>query len=526
MGVTVLKPPVSVSGIWDKVLWGLSLAMILMGLSVRIVAFMYNRSLWLDEAMLASSLVQRDYLGLLLPLDYNQGAPIGYLWITKTLIYLFGSSEYILRLPSMLAGMASVPLFWFVLKRVFDDPRPWVGTAFFATIPLLINYSLELKPYMLDGMITLLSVYLFHLALNKKIKTGLLMTYCAAVTWFSFPSIFPVAAFCLAWFGRSAFRSNKEEMVRSLAVGMVALISFSLNYLAFFHNLENNLSRPFWQQIRFPLVPGGVEDLMLIKTMAGHYLHSFGRSAIFLVGAMSAGSLSLFLIKKHHGFLVFTLIALALLFTASYMGYYGMLRRLLLFLVPLHLLIVMALYREIHTRWRTSAIVLGFAIVLINIGSARMFFPNYVYRSNLEGNPLIEHIKADKDQTPVYLYHLNIAQYEYKTGYRMGPWRRLQAGPFYHQGAIYGSWYDFVSYDEPYIRRRVNDPVRLSQNVAAIEKHDRTYLLLGHCPPEQKMALLNALKKTGTVTEVKRVYDTPLFLFERTKRIGEIQLDP
>jgi len=515
----------ALSSSWEKALWGLSLAMILMGLSVRIVAFLYNRSFWVDEAMLASSLVQRDYLGLLLPLDYGQGAPIGYLWLTKTLTHLFGSSEHILRLPSLLAGMASVPLFYLVLKKVFDDPRPWIGTAFFATIPFLINYSLEFKPYMLDGMMTLVSVYLFHLAIHKKIRTGWLMAYCAVVTWVSFPSIFPVAAFCLAWFGWSAFRANKEEMARSLAVGMVALISFSLYYLTLFHNLEANLSQPFWQQIRFPLVPKGFEDLTLIKTMAAHYLGPFELPAIFLVAAMSAGALSLFFIKKYRGVLVFTLTALALLFASSYLGFYGMLNRLLLFLVPLHMLIMMALYREIHTRWRTSAIALGFAIVLINIGSARMFFPDNVYRSYREVNPLIEHLLSAEDQTPVYLYHLSIAQYEYKTGYRMGPWQRRHTGPFSHQGAIYGSWYFSIFFDEPYVRTGYVDPVRLSQNVAAIEKHDRAYLLLGHCPPTQKQALLDALKKTGTVTEVKRVHDTPLFVYERSKRGNKQQVD-
>jgi len=516
----------ALSGSWEKALWGVSLAMILMGLSVRIVAFLYNRSLWVDEAMLASSLVQRDYLGLLLPLDYSQGAPIAYLWVTKTLIHLFGSSEYILRLPSLLAGMASVPLFHLVLKKVFDDPRPWIGTAFFATTPFLINYSLEFKPYMLDGMITLISVYLFHLAIHKKIKTGWLMAYCAAVTWVSFPSIFPVAAFSLAWFGWSAFRANKAEMARSLTVGMVALTSFSLYYLAFFHTLEANLSGPFWQQLRFPLVPKGIDDLMLIKTMATHYLGPFGRPALFLVAAMSAGALSLFFIKKYRRVLVFTLTALALLFTASYLGYYGMLNRLLLFLVPLHMLIIMALYREIHMRWRAPAIALGFAIVLINTGSARMFFPDNVYRSYMEINPLVEHLLSAEDQTPVYLYHLNIAQYEYKTGYRMGPWQYRHAEPFCHQGAIYGSRYVSVFFDEPYSRRYDINPVRLSQNVAAIEKYERAYLLLGHCPPTPKEALVDALKKTGTVTEVKRVYDTPLFVYERTKQGGEIQAEP
>jgi 4-amino-4-deoxy-L-arabinose transferase-like glycosyltransferase len=205
-----------------------SFLMIALGGLLRLVAFLYNRSLFLDEAYLASSVIQRNYFGLLQPLDFSQGAPVGFLWMAKTCVYLFGPAEYSLRLVSLLAGLAAIVLFYFTLKDVFADPRPYIGTAFFATIPLLIYYSIEFKPYMLDGFLTLLSIYLFSLALKKKIRTWAFSVYCAIVIWFSFPIIFTLAACCLLWFGYSLINKQKEAIKTSLIAGLASLTSFGL----------------------------------------------------------------------------------------------------------------------------------------------------------------------------------------------------------------------------------------------------------------------------------------------------------
>jgi hypothetical protein len=57
----------------DNAIYLISLLIIAMGVIVRLIAFYYNRSLWLDEAMLASSIVQRGYAGLFHTLDYFKG---------------------------------------------------------------------------------------------------------------------------------------------------------------------------------------------------------------------------------------------------------------------------------------------------------------------------------------------------------------------------------------------------------------------------------------------------------------------
>lgn len=73
--------------------------------------YLYNRSLWADEAVLALNIVNRSYLELLQPLDYDQAAPIGFLIVEKFAVQLFGDNEYSLRLFPLLSGIISLLLF-------------------------------------------------------------------------------------------------------------------------------------------------------------------------------------------------------------------------------------------------------------------------------------------------------------------------------------------------------------------------------------------------------------------------------
>ncbi|MCI0553542.1 MAG: hypothetical protein L0287_21560, partial [Anaerolineae bacterium] len=99
---------------WENVLAGLIL---LAGFLLRLRQYLTGRSLWLDEAMLALNIVNRDFIDLFKPLDYDQGAPIGFLLFEKTFSLILGRNEFSLRLFPFLVGVASLWLFYLLLKR-------------------------------------------------------------------------------------------------------------------------------------------------------------------------------------------------------------------------------------------------------------------------------------------------------------------------------------------------------------------------------------------------------------------------
>lgn len=100
--------------------------------------------------MLALNVLHRGYGGLTRPLGLIQGAPIGFLWLEKTSVLIFGSNEYALRLVPLLAGLASMILFDPLAQRVLGGWARCVPVAIFAISPTLVYYASEAKQYGVD----------------------------------------------------------------------------------------------------------------------------------------------------------------------------------------------------------------------------------------------------------------------------------------------------------------------------------------------------------------------------------------
>jgi len=61
----------------------LCVTVIAAGFVFRLSQYVANRSLWGDEGALALNIVNRSFLELAEPLDRNQGAPLGFLFVEK-----------------------------------------------------------------------------------------------------------------------------------------------------------------------------------------------------------------------------------------------------------------------------------------------------------------------------------------------------------------------------------------------------------------------------------------------------------
>jgi len=138
------------------------------GILLRLAQYLFNRSLYLDEASISLNIIHRSFLGLLQPLDYDQGAPIGFLMVQKLLVVSFGGSEYVLRLFPLVCGVVSVFLFYRMAKDYVDPKAVMFTLGLFAISNRLIYYSSEVKQYSTDVVVVLLLyVMTIHLQSRK-----------------------------------------------------------------------------------------------------------------------------------------------------------------------------------------------------------------------------------------------------------------------------------------------------------------------------------------------------------------------
>ena len=94
---------------------------IFIGILLPTVQFIFNRSLWTDEASLALNILNAGYLELLIPLESGQVAPIIFLFLEKFFSILIPNSDYGLKIVPLLSYFASLFFFYKILKQIFNN---------------------------------------------------------------------------------------------------------------------------------------------------------------------------------------------------------------------------------------------------------------------------------------------------------------------------------------------------------------------------------------------------------------------
>ena len=208
--------------------------------------------------MLALNIVNRNFGDLFKPLDYDQGAPIGFLLVEKTFSLIFGRSESSLRLFPLLIGLISLWLFYLLLKHFTRGASLWVGLALFAFNPRLIYYSSEVKQYIVDVAITtlllLLALPLFREPSRKRFTTLALVGIPAL--WFSHPSLFVLAGIGFALFLFYLRKRDFQNLRPTLGMGVLWLINLGFLFAITLNDLRrNSYMHEYWRDAFVPMPP-------------------------------------------------------------------------------------------------------------------------------------------------------------------------------------------------------------------------------------------------------------------------------
>ncbi|UOR05463.1 glycosyltransferase family 39 protein [Hymenobacter aerilatus] len=345
------------------------------GVALRLFHFFDNRSLWIDEVYVANSLIRMNFEQLAQPaLEYEQKAPILFLWLCRLSVLLFGKQEMALRLVPLLCSLGALALFVPVSRRVLPPLGAAVAMGILALAPPLIYHSVEIKQYSAELLATVAAVYLY-LRYRDAVEWRPLLLWTvggAALVWFSYASIFVLMAIAGALSLWHLWQRDWQRFWRQLVPFAAWLFSFALNYLLFtgkytesgwlvywFETLDAFMplaaSRaavrwPFYQLYMALDYPLGL--LLDLRTVGS----KLPRLVLRLVplGCLAIGAVVLF--RRQRQLFLVLLFAILLTVVASALRKYPVYERLIVFLAPVFILFIAsgcaAVAHRLHVGWK------------------------------------------------------------------------------------------------------------------------------------------------------------------------------
>ncbi len=226
----------------------LAIGLLLFGAFVRVVGFLQNASLNGDEAMLALSIGKRSFGELQLPLDYGQLAPVPFLWAERLITLIAGVSGYTLRIIPLVAGVVLLWVVYRLTDELLGQVQAVVALALSATSYPLMRYSVEVKPYIIDGVVSALLIWMaVRLAsdLENRRKWALFGLIGSAGVLLSNPALL-VCAGAAAGLVAAVVRSRRPRLLTYVAVlGLVWVSIFTAAYARWY---APNATAPYMQE--------------------------------------------------------------------------------------------------------------------------------------------------------------------------------------------------------------------------------------------------------------------------------------
>ncbi len=398
---------------------------IALGIGLRLDQYLFNRSLWLDEAFFAVNFLHRDFWTLLqLPLDYSHShiAPPAFMLITQLFIELFGNFDYVLRIYPLICGILSVIAFY-ILARVSISPTAVpIAVFFFAISDTLIIYSSDFKQYSSDVLISIILLWLGvtwqQLELTRQ-RAILLTILGVTIVWFSHPAAFILATIGSYWGLQFSWQRRWRELATMVLIAITWLMSVAVMY-KFISNGGINSSPigewliVFWHELRQGFMPAPLSVASWEWTIEKvssifNYPANLGLTKdtadlpviLFLFGCFA-------LIAKKRQLLYFTLTPIALTLILSYFRAYPFADRLLLFLLPLLYLVIAEAISQLRISiadyprlWITYFVQIALVITLVYpLDSISQRYEKQQIK------PLLAYLQTHKQpQDKIYLYH-------------------------------------------------------------------------------------------------------------------------
>lgn len=480
----------------EKILAISSIIIILTSIIVRIIMYIKCRSLWLDEAMLAESIVSRNWLELLAsPLSNNQSAPVLYVIAVKLICSILGYSEFSLRFFSFLSFLGLLFCEFIFLRKVFNFNN--IKIAFVLTItavlPAYIWYSNELKPYMSDAFFVLLTILLYFYYTKNKVNITKLTIFYLLIIGFCSPAIFFIGGILSTEFFIAILQKDRRKIFKTFISGIIIVVMFALYYIWWMQPVSEVMEM-FWGN-RHKEVGFVKETLRIFSTGAGN--SGFACFWIFVPFALFG---IYYLVKQKNNIAYSICLSMFLLLIASLIGKWPITGRLWLFLPTIVLILVPFGFEFVlKDKKIPNKIILGLFLSII-IGlfvNCLKYADDKMYFQQEEANRLISYVRQNiKDDEKLYVYPMAKYIVMFKNGYYNN-----KIGTIGKDNIIYG-----INVEEW-------NELEFGAELDTIVKSQKAYLLFHHTRMGIDSGLV-VLHKYGTVNKVMEFQNTPLYYFQ------------
>ncbi len=403
-----------------------ALAIMIAGAFLRLNQYAANRSLWLDEAMLALNIVNRSFGNLLGPLDYSQGAPIGFLLVQKTMVTVFGGEDFVLRIFPVMTALAALYLMYRVSFRYVGSIGGLIALGLFSLSGPMVYYASENKQYSTDVFFTLMLLFLVGKCLEKDAGRTDYMFLCAFGTvsiFFSHPALFILSGVGIGLIVNDFVAKKREQWVWTGWTFLIWFICYIFLYIVSLRILASNSSLlNYWKNTFMPWPPW--EDLSwFLNTFCGFLRDPAGLTnpPFFIFLLVVAGVVSFFYRRKSAGLVL--VVPFAAVLIASAFRKYPASGRLLLFLGPvIYLLIaesletVRILLKRVHP-WASWACFVPLVIYLFMhpVALAAQRVENPEMREHIK--PVLAHVQKERSQGDVvYVYYSSWPAFSFYAG--------------------------------------------------------------------------------------------------------------
>lgn len=498
--------------ILDVILLVISLAGVVVSIKMNLV----GRSLWYDEAALAYSFVTRSFTELTASgLDLVQSAPVGWLYALKIFCKILGYSDFVMRVPSILAYVGSLVLIYYISEKVINTYYSLAPVAFAASLPLMLQYSNMFKPYISDAFFALLIICFFYWYKEKGLNIYIMSIIWGAILWFSSTACFVeggiiVASFIVSLMSKDG-KKIKRDVISLVKIGIIILVFFGIYYIYWLRKVDDGM-HGFWAEWSFKFIPLSIQDLKDIKRMFSALFEPFYYYKACILILVLIG-LVLSIIKKNIYVLsVYTIFFITAI--ASAIGMYPVNKRLWLFMYPI--VIISCFYvldylldkGDINNGKSLRNILVGVSLAcmcLCNAGIRYYLHDEYVYWTRYEVKGEMEYLEdVIKPEEGVYVLSCARPMFLFYNDYNTETLETTGNSVVVGESS-------FV----PDFNGNIADH---SDEIDYIISHDKCYVVMSDTWDDGSYdELYNKLRENGSFEMIYNKYETPLFLFTKNK---------